>query len=54
MSEARARLRLQLVAGQVLRPKRDRLTQVTLEVGGALAGNAVDEVEGYVVKLGIA
>ncbi len=45
MSEARARLGLQLVAGQVLRLERKRLGEVGLEVGGALAGNPVEEVE---------
>ena len=52
--EARARLRLELVAGEVLRLERDRLREVALEVGRALAGNAVDQVERDVVEAGIA
>ena len=47
-------LRLELVAGEVLRLERERLAQVAVEVGGALAGNPVDEVERDVVKTGIA
>ena len=53
VGEARARLRLELVAGQVLRLERERLGEVALEVGGALAGDAVDEIERDVVKSGI-
>jgi len=53
MGEARARLGLQLVAGQVLGLERERLGEVGLEVGGALAGNPVEEIERYVVKSGI-
>jgi hypothetical protein len=53
MGEARPLLRLQLVAGEVLRPERERLAQVGVEVGGALAGDPVDEIERYVVNSGI-
>src|SRR5207237_2669217 len=51
--EAGPRLGLELVAGQVLRPERERLVEVAREVGGALAGNPVQEVERDVVKRGI-
>src|SRR5215210_1624174 len=50
--EARARLRLELVAGEVLRLERERLGEVGLEVGGALAGDAVDQVERDVLEAG--
>ena len=43
--EARTRLRLELVAGEVLGLEREGLREVGVEVGGALAGNAVDEIE---------
>ena len=52
--EARARLRLELVTGEMLRPERDRRGEVGLEVGDGLAGNAVDEVEREVVEAGVA
>ena len=52
--EARARLRLQLVRGQVLGLEREGLGEVAFEVGGALAGDPVDEVERDVVESGIA
>src|SRR6185369_12912001 len=51
--EPRARLRLELVAGQVLRIEGERLGEIALEVGGALAGDAVDEIERDVFKSGI-
>ena len=51
--EARARLRLQLVRGDVLGLERERLGEVALEVGGALARDAVDEIERDVVESGI-
>ena len=53
MGEARSRLGLELVAGQVLRAQLDCRGEIRVEVGGALAGNPVDEVEGDVVKSGI-
>src|SRR6185312_17063689 len=37
----------------MLRPERERLTEVCLQRGGALAGDAVDEIERDVVKSGI-
>src|SRR5215218_6326684 len=43
--EARARLRLELIGGDVLRRERDRLCQVPLEVEDALARDPVDQVE---------
>ena len=46
-------LGLELVAGQVLGLEGEGLAQVTSKVGGALAGDAVDQVERDVVKLGI-
>ena len=51
--EARARLRFQLVRGEMLRREADRLGEVAFEVGGALARDAVDEVERDVVESGI-
>src|SRR5258708_29504806 len=54
MGEPRPRLGLELVTRQVVRLERERLVEVALEVGGALAGNPVDEVERDVVKTGIA
>ena len=53
VGEARPRLRLELVAGEVLRLERERVAEVGLEVGGALAGDPVDEIERDVVKSGI-
>ena len=53
MGEARPRLRLELVTGEVLRRERERVVQVGLEIGGALAGDPVDEVERDVVESGI-
>src|SRR5579859_3860935 len=53
MCEARPGLGLELVAGQVLRLQGERLVQVALQVGGALAGNPIDEIERYVVNFGI-
>src|SRR5262249_37833684 len=44
---------LELVARQVLGLESERLAQVAIEVGGALAGNAVDEIERDVVESGI-
>ena len=52
--EARPRLRLELVAGEVLRLQRDRLGEVCGEIGGALARDAVDEIEREVVEPGSA
>ena len=54
MGEARARLCLQLVTGDVLGLQRQRVAQVGVEIGGALAGDSVDEIQRDVVKLGIA
>ena len=51
--EPRARFRLELVAREMLRLERERRTQIALEVGGALAGHPVDEIERDVVKSGI-
>ena len=53
MGEARPRLRLELVAGQVLRLERERVAEVGFEIGGALARDPVDEIERDVVKSGI-
>ena len=53
MREARAGLGLELVAGEVLGAERKRLAQVAIEVGGALAGDPVQQVERDVVKVGI-
>src|SRR6185503_13931020 len=51
--EPRPRLRLELVAGEVLRLERKGVREVRLEIGGALARNAVDEIERNVVEPGI-
>ena len=51
--EAGARLRLQLVGGEVLGLERQGLGEVAFEVGGALARDPVDEIERDVVKSGI-
>src|SRR5262249_46228614 len=53
MGEARPGLRLELIAGEMLRLERKRVAEVGFEVGGALAGDPVDEIEGYVVESGI-
>jgi hypothetical protein len=45
MCEASPRLRLELVAGEVVRLERERVVEVAGEVGGALARDPVDEVE---------
>ncbi len=51
--EAGAGLCLELVCGDVLRLEREGLGEVAFEVGGALAGNPVDEIERNVVESGI-
>ena len=51
--EARPGLRLELVARQVLRFEREGFGQIGVEIGGALAGDAVDEIERDVVESGI-
>src|SRR4051794_4673003 len=53
MGEARPRLRLELVAGEMLRLEREGVSEVRFEVGGALARDPVDEIERDVVKSGI-
>ncbi len=50
MREAGTRLGLQLVAGQVLRPEQERLLEVGRELGRALAGDPVHEIEGDLVE----
>ena len=50
--EAGARLGFELVGRDVLRFERKRLGEIVLEVGDALAGNAVDQVERNVVESG--
>src|SRR5512133_1904706 len=52
--EPRPGLRLELVAGEVLGPKRERLSYVGSEIGGPLPRNPVDEIQRDVVKSGIA
>jgi len=37
----------------MLRTELERFAEIRLEVGGALAWNAIDEIEGNVVKTGI-
>ena len=51
--EAGARLRFQLVRGDVLGLERQGLGEVACEVGGLLARDAVDEIERDVVNSGI-
>ena len=51
--EPRARLRLELVQGEVLRRERQSLREVVVEVGGLLARDPVDEIERDVVERGI-
>ena len=51
--ETRARLRLELVAGEVLGLEGEGVREIRIEVGGALARDAVDEIERDVVKTGI-
>ena len=51
--EAGARLRLQLVGGDVLGLERQGLGEVAFELGGALARDPVDEIERDVVESGI-
>jgi hypothetical protein len=53
VGEPGSRFRLQLVAGEVLRLEGDGVCEVRLEIGGALARNAVDEIERDVVETGI-
>ena len=45
MREPRSRLRLELVARQVLGLERQGVREVRVEVGGALARDPVDEIE---------
>src|SRR5262249_3115754 len=52
MGEARPRLGLELVAGQMLRLERERLVEVRFEIGGALARDSVDEIQRDVVTTG--
>ena len=47
------RLRLELVAREVLGPKRERLAYVGIEVGGSLPRDPIDEIQRDVVKSGI-
>src|SRR5215467_14745386 len=51
--EPRSWLRFQLVPREMLRLERDRLVQIGVEVGGALARDAVQDVEGEVVESAI-
>src|SRR4029079_16070200 len=51
--ESRARLRLELVQGEVLRCERRSLRKIVVEIGGLLARDPVDEIERDVVETGI-
>ena len=51
--EPRPRLRLELVAGEVLGLEREGVREIGIEVGGALARDPVDEIERDVVESGI-
>ena len=51
--EARPRLRLELVAGEMLRRECEGFAEVAFQVGGALARNPVDEIQRSVVESGI-
>src|SRR6185369_11110947 len=44
VGEARARLRLELVAGEVLRLQCEGRREIGLQIGGALARDAIDQV----------
>src|SRR5262249_11246210 len=50
--EAGSRLRFELVSGDVVRLEGQGLGEVAAKVGGALAGDPVDEIEGDVVESG--
>src|SRR5207247_8179794 len=52
VGETRPRLRLQLVAGEMFGLQRQRVAQVSVEIGGALAGDPVDEIQRDVVNAG--
>ena len=52
--ETRAGLRLELVAREMLGLEREGRRKVGIEVGGALSGDAVDEIERDVVESGVA
>src|SRR6476659_6404089 len=51
--EPRARLRLELVQGEVLGRQRQSLRKIMVEIGGLLARDPVDEIERNVVERGI-
>ena len=53
MREPRSWLRLELVARQVFGLERQGVREVRVELGGALAGDPVDEIERDVVETGI-
>src|SRR6266498_984056 len=53
VDEPRSRLGLELVAGEVLRRQSQSRCEIALQVGGALTGNSVDEIQRDVVKTGI-
>ena len=53
VGEPRARLRLELVQGEVLGRERQSLREVMVEIGGLLARDPVDEIERDVVERGI-
>src|SRR5204863_7662888 len=53
VGEPRSGLRLELVIGEVLRCKRERLGEIRVEIGGALAWNPIQEIERDVVKCDI-
>ena len=53
VGESRSGLRLELVAGEVLRLQPQGVREVRVEIGGALARDPVDEIEGDVVEPGI-
>jgi hypothetical protein len=54
VDEPRPRLGLELVTGQVLRLQSQSRSEIPLQVGAALTGNSVDEIQRDVVKTGIA
>src|SRR5439155_13385367 len=51
--EPRSGFRLELIAREVLGPQRECLAYVGGEIGGPLPRDPVDEIQRYVVKLGI-
>ena len=54
VGEPRARLRLELVGGEMVGTERHGLLEVVVQLGGRLPGNAVDEIQRDVVEARLA